>query len=244
MNLSINIRMELCARARAGRQWPEIGFSDRAANLLAQLLGISLKQRLSPLDERRLIQRSKWFDECCRDFFQRHPLAMCIELGAGLSTRFHRLSDTSDWPRFQWVEVDLPQVSAMKSEVLPAIDNYRLVSADIAEDDWLSLSGWKPEQPLLVLLESVAPELKANALLKLIEKLGKKAGPEKLQLVLDDQNQPAWLVWIKVLAVRCGLNIKLPITAHLSRLERQGFHVVRQKSFFGNAVVGLVLHHE
>lgn len=93
MNQSLDIHTALCARARAGRQWPEIGFNDQSASLLAQLLGINLKQRLSPMDERQLVQRSHWFDECCRDFFQRHPRAMCIELGAGLSTRFHRLSD-------------------------------------------------------------------------------------------------------------------------------------------------------
>src|SRR4051812_17243247 len=103
MALSLDIRKALCARAHARRQWPEMGFNDQSANLLAQLLGINLKQRLPLQDEQKIIERCQWFDERCLDFFQRHPRAMCIELGAGFSTRFHRLSDTADWPRFEWV---------------------------------------------------------------------------------------------------------------------------------------------
>jgi O-methyltransferase involved in polyketide biosynthesis len=242
MNLLLDMYLSLSARARAGRQWPEIGFSDHPASLLAQLLGVSLTQRLSPTDERRLIQRSQWFDECCRDFFLRHPQAMCIELGAGLSTRFHRLSDTADWPRFHWVEVDVPEVTALKQKVLPAIDNFRLVSANIVCDDWLSMSGWNSQQPLLVLLEAVTPGLKRDSLLILIKKLKQRLGATELEIVLDETRPGLWQGWLACLAKWANLRLRLPLTHDKAELEQQGFKITQIKSLLGNGSVGMVLH--
>lgn len=242
MNPSLDIHMALCARARAQRQWPEIGFSDQSASLLAQLLGINLRQRLSPLDERRLIQRSQWFDECCRDFFQRHPRAMCIELGAGLSTRFHRLSDTADWPRFTWVEVDLPQVTALKAGVLPTIDNYRLLSADIEQDDWMNLIGWT-SGPVLILLEAVAQELKGNSLLKLIYQLRQHFGAVEFEIVLDDLQPHPWQAWLNVVTSYVGIAYRAPIAVDIKKLEAQGFRLTRTENLLGNTALGMVINY-
>jgi O-methyltransferase involved in polyketide biosynthesis len=244
MTFSLDISMALCARAHA-QQWPEIGFSDQSASLLAQLLGISLSQRLSPAVERQLIQRSQWFDGICRDFFHRHPKAMCIELGAGLSTRFHRLSSTADWPRFQWADVDLPHVTISKAAVLPAIDNYRLVSADIANDDWLSLSGWERGQPLLIVLEGVASELKGDALLRLIYSLQQSANStQEIELVLDDVPVSHWKTWLKRCAFVLGTVARLPITSSIRALESRGFFVTQQKPLLGNTAVGVVINYK
>jgi len=244
MDFSLEVSMPLCARAHA-QQWPEIGFSDQAASLLAQLLGINLKQRLAPIAERQLIQRSQWFDEVCRDFLHRHPKAMCIELGAGLSTRFHRLSSTADWPRFHWVDVDLPHVIVSKAAVLPVIDNYRLVSADIANDDWLSLSGWVCSQPLLILLEGVAPELKGDVLLKLIYRLQQStSAAQEIEIVLDDAPISPWQKWRKFLAFALGISSRQPITSSLAALESNGFHIHQQKTLLGNTAVGVVINYK
>jgi len=244
MNFSLDVSMPLCARAHA-QNWPEIGFSDQSASLLAQLLGISLKQRLSPLAERQLIQRSQWFDEVCRNFFHRHPKAMCIELGAGLSTRFHRLSSTADWPRFEWVDVDLPHVTVSKAAVMPAIDNYRLVSADIANDDWLTLSGWERGQPLLIVLEGVASQLKGDDLLRVIYSLQKRANSaQEIELVLDDVCTSRLKTWLKRCAFMFGTAIRLPITSSIRALESRGFFVSQQKPLLGNTAVGVVINYK
>jgi len=245
MALSLDIRKALCARAHARRQWPEMGFNDQSANLLAQLLGINLKQRLPLQDEQKIIERCQWFDERCLDFFQRHPRAMCIELGAGLSTRFHRLSDTADWPRFEWVDVDLPQVTSSKAKVLPAIDNYRLVSADIMNDNWLSQSGWVAGRPLLILMEAVSSEIGDDAILKLLYRLRQAASSaEELELVLDVRQSSRWQVWLKTIAVAFGAGFTLPITSSVSTLEYLDYHITRQKKLLGNTAVGLVINYK
>lgn len=155
MASSANIYSALSARAYAQQLWPAIGFHDHAARSLAKLLGVNEPVKPDLSWGRGCLLRSQWFDERCRQFFQRYPQAMCIDLGAGLSTRFHRLSEAADWPRFSWVDVDLPEVIAIKARAIPKIDNYRLLPANIAKDDWLASSGWHPHTPLIITLESV-----------------------------------------------------------------------------------------
>jgi len=258
MAFSINVSASVCkalsARAHAGRQWPDLGFSDQFAQLLAQLLDISLKQRMPLPEERRLIERCQWFDDCCRHFFQRHPKAMCIELGAGLSTRFHRLSDTADWPRFQWVDIDMPQVTVSIAQVLPHIDNYTLIGADIMVDDWLRVSGWVEGQPLLVLMEGVAAELGGNATLQLIYRLRQQAASSReLELVLDDAYPGTWKAAFKNIAlgigVWFGLSIRnsaaaLPVTHCTSTLEYFGFKITHNKNLLGGRTLGLVMNYK
>jgi hypothetical protein len=249
MALSVDIPAAVCkalsARAHAGQQWPDMGFHDQFAHLLAQLLNISLKQRWPLPEERKFVERCQWFDDCCRHFLQRHPQAVCIELGAGLSTRFHRLSVTSDWPRFQWVDVDLPPLTDSKARVLPHIDNYTLIGADMLLDDWLRVSGWVHGQPLLVVMEGTATEIGTLATLHLINKLCQQAGSAiELEIVLDDWHPHGWQVFIKSLAVLFNGYLSLPITRCIPALERIGCKIPHKKDLLGGKALGLVINYQ
>jgi len=249
MELLVDIPAGVCkglsARAHAGREWPEIGFRDQFAHRLALMLGISLKQRWPLPEERKLVERCQWFDSCCRDFLQRHPQAMCIELGAGLSTRFHRLSATAEWPRFQWVDIDLPQITGFKARVLPHIDNYTLIGADIVVDDWLRISGWVREQPLLIVMEGVATKIGSEATAHLIQRLYRQVGSgSELEVVLDDRHpRDGWMIIKRVAAALTALST-LPISRYLSTLELPGCRVLHKKDLLGGKSLGLVINNQ
>ena len=249
MGLPVNIPIGICkalsARAHAGQQWPDMGFRDQFAHLLAQMLDISLKQRWPLSEERRLVERCQWFDDCCRDFLQRHPHAICIELGAGLNTRFHRLSDTADWPRFQWVDIDSPQITDSKARVLPHIDNYTLIGADIVLDDWLKVSGWVEGQPLLIVMEGVATEIGSKAVLHLIHQSIQQAGSAaELEFVLDDWYPRGWRAVIKNFLMAFNNYSDLPITRCISILELMGCDVLHKKDLLSGKALGLVINYQ
>lgn len=186
MAFSTNIYSALSARAYAEQSWPNIGFNDQAARALAKLLGVTAPLKNDPVWERHCLLRSQWFDERCRQFFKRYPQAMCIDLGAGLSTRFHRLSESDDWPRFSWVDVDLPDITALKAKVIPQIDNYRLISANIIKDDWLSASGWHPRTPLIITLESVLQGMNSADISAIFSTIAKHcAAGSNIEIVFD-----------------------------------------------------------
>lgn len=189
MATTTSIYDALSARAYAQQSWPELGFHDRAARLLARLLGINTPVRNDPLWERGCLVRSQWFDARCRRFFTLHPQGMCIDLGAGLSTRFHRLSEADDWPRFSWVDVDLPDITAIKSKAIPKIDNYQLIAANIVQDDWLAASGWHPNTPLIITLESVLSDMSLSEIYAVFAIIAKHCtAASQIEVVFDYPN--------------------------------------------------------
>lgn len=147
--------IELNLRAHA----QQLGITDPAAKFLLEQLGFgAYSDKRNSRAEMRALRRSGWFDRRCEAFFSRHPEALCIELGAGFSTRFHRLSARADWPRFHWLEVDTYEVIQQKNGLLPRIDNYELVASEITSPDWLQF--WEGE-PLMVIAEHQFMKLSA-----------------------------------------------------------------------------------
>ena len=87
---------------------------------------------------------------------------LIIEIAAGLSPR--GLTYASRWPEVQYLELDLPNMVAvkkarMKRLSLPA--NYRLASTDILADDFVDKLPIKPtvDQKLLVITEGLTDYL-------------------------------------------------------------------------------------
>jgi len=182
----------LSARAHARQRWPALGFVDEAAAILLEALGSEGQCICTDADtERRCLIRSQWFDHQCQSFFEKYPHGLCIDIGSGLNTRFHRLCSCADWPRFQWVDVDLPEVVLLKSSLIPKTDNYRMVSADIATDDWLDASGWQSGVPLIISLEGTLAGVSVAALMRLFEQIAKRCRGNEVTEVLFDYVQPA-----------------------------------------------------
>lgn len=194
----------LSARAHARQRWPALGFVDEAAAILLEALGGEGQCSSADADtERRCLIRSQWFDHQCQIFFEKNPHGLCIDIGSGLNTRFHRLCRCADWPRFQWVDIDLPEVVLLKSSLIPKTDNYRMVSADIAADDWLGASGWQSGKPLIISLEGALAHLPVSALMQLFEQIAKRCrGNEVTEVILDAQRAQTSFWQIKELSSR------------------------------------------
>lgn len=94
-----------------------------------------------PKDKRRIdkasLGRCQWIDKQVLRFFQCHPTGTGIEVNAGLSTRFHRLSDASDWPRFSWRTVNTEEVSGYVNLVFPVLDNHVSIVSDEPFEHWV-----------------------------------------------------------------------------------------------------------
>jgi O-methyltransferase involved in polyketide biosynthesis len=62
-----------------------------------------------------VVLRSQWFGQTVRRFLERHPDGLCINLGCGLDPSFEELEAAGD-SRFAWVDVDLPEVIAIRRQ--------------------------------------------------------------------------------------------------------------------------------
>ncbi|HEY7773999.1 MAG TPA: hypothetical protein VIC26_12520 [Marinagarivorans sp.] len=150
--ISQDLISTLALRARGNRTSQ---LFDNAASLLANQLGLDTVQALNT-KEQAALQRSEWLDRQVIDFLKQYPKALGIELGAGVSTRFHRISNTLAWPQFRWADINTPETHAFSQSLLPITDNYRSIGCDMYQHDWLFRAGWQPGLPLLIVLESPA----------------------------------------------------------------------------------------
>src|SRR5947209_17137710 len=82
---------------------------------------------------RQTALRGKLLDDRVRQFIGQHPEAVVVDLGAGLATPMQRVAPP---PTVDWYNVDLPNVIALREQVVPADDHAHSVAASLADDSW------------------------------------------------------------------------------------------------------------
>ena len=77
--------------------------------------------------------RAKMLDDRVRAFIGEHPDAVVVDLGAGLDSGFYRVGPPST---VDWYSVDLPGITALRDEVLPAAAQSRSVPVSLTDEHW------------------------------------------------------------------------------------------------------------
>ncbi|MFT3809505.1 MAG: class I SAM-dependent methyltransferase [Micropepsaceae bacterium] len=146
----------LSARALARRKYPKYGFSDPAAEDLAERLKVdTLRYAWSDITAGSCILRAQWFDRICADFIRRHDDAVVLSLGSGLNTMYERVAATAGQRMFRWIDSDLPDVVALRRDLFPE-DRRRVHKVlDLNAPDLLSEAGIDPGAPLLAVAEGL-----------------------------------------------------------------------------------------
>lgn len=159
--------LDLQWRARNGLS--QLGaIPDPAAKILLERLGFGIEKNIRFNEKNRLqALQSCWFDKECLRFFEQYPTALVVELGAGFSTRFHRLSSVLDWPRFRWLILDEQKVISKIQTVLPRIDNFELTCWR-ETNDWMD--QWQGES-IMILIEQKTIKMSAIDIKRFCHKL-------------------------------------------------------------------------
>ena len=77
--------------------------------------------------------RAQIFDNEAQKFIAAHPDAVVVQLGAGLDTRFERLGR----PQITaWYDLDLPEVIALRRQLLPESTNHYL-AISLFDESWM-----------------------------------------------------------------------------------------------------------
>ncbi|KAI1314112.1 S-adenosyl-L-methionine-dependent methyltransferase [Xylaria venustula] len=125
------------------------------------------KLPMPPTNAAGVALRTRFYDRWTAAFLAAHSRATVLHLACGLDSRNQRVS----WgPDVRWIDIDLPEVVALRGRVLPTSlpgQDYRLVAADITGDAWLKETP--TDRPVLVVMEgllSYLPPEDATAVLK------------------------------------------------------------------------------
>lgn len=84
--------------------------------------------------------RTLAFDRWVQRFLEEHPRGTVVELGVGLNSRYERL----DNGQAQWIELDLPDTIALRSQFFENTSNRQLLAASAADPAWVEVVKQTP----------------------------------------------------------------------------------------------------
>jgi O-methyltransferase involved in polyketide biosynthesis len=135
-NIEETSLLPLWSRAKVSREYSS-WFNDTKAIELIEKIDYDfsiLKKNFSQNQFMALfmVARAKEFDDKIRAFITEHPRASVINLGAGLDTTFYRV----DNGLVQWYDLDLPDIMAIRKQLLPTTDRIKYISKSIFDSSW------------------------------------------------------------------------------------------------------------
>ena len=112
--------------------------------------------------------RARTLDNWTSEFMAAEPEATVLHLACGLDTRVHRLAPA---PSVRWVDVDHPEVIALRERLLPppAAADYRTIGASVTDDGWID--AVPADRPTVAVFEGLTMYLReeeGNALIQRI----------------------------------------------------------------------------
>ncbi|WAS99377.1 class I SAM-dependent methyltransferase [Nannocystis punicea] len=119
--------------------------------------------------------RAHIFDGWTRDFLSRHPRATVVHMGCGLDTRVFRVDPG---PAVRWIDVDYPEVIALRERLYPAREGYSMIATSVTAPGWIETIP--ADRPTLILAEGlmmyVGVEEAPRLIGRLLEKFEKNGG--------------------------------------------------------------------
>jgi len=164
--VSQTLLIPLVIRAHEGSR-PKSLFRDEAAeNVVASLPAETFDFPMHPFMSIGTAVRVRYFDDLTKDFLNSAEDPVVVQLGCGLDTRFAR----TDMGKGVHIGIDLPEVIAMRREILPQ-ENERNMSwaGDLLERDWMDkLEREYPGRRFLFIVEGVLMYFTEDNVRKLI----------------------------------------------------------------------------
>ena len=104
------------------------------------------------LSEVGCVVRGWYFDRAVRRFIEAHPHPVVVNVGCGLDTRFQRIGDR----KAVFYDLDLPEVIALRRELIPEQPGNIYIAASLLETDWMDdLRRRHPDGEFIFIVEGV-----------------------------------------------------------------------------------------
>lgn len=123
-----------------------------------------------------MAMRAATFDRWLRQRLEDAPEATVLHLGCGMDSRVCRVGEQNHL----WYDIDFPTVIAQRKRYYPERDRYKMLSANVTEDDFLSEVAGKSA---IVVMEGISMYLKPEQLQDLMARLCNRF--EQVSLLMD-----------------------------------------------------------
>jgi O-methyltransferase involved in polyketide biosynthesis len=113
---------------------PDAVIDDPLAVELVERIDYPFAERFgSPVAAEWQALRARCFDDELLRFLAAHPAGTVVALGEGLETQFWRVGSG----RVSWLTVELPELVALRRELLPAAPNLRILECSALDPAWM-----------------------------------------------------------------------------------------------------------
>lgn len=149
--VSETLMIPLHARALEQRQPQPLVRDPIAAEIVERIDYPWHRIRVNRHDLAAMMVRLREFDRMARAFLAEHPAATVVHIGCGLDARFQRV----DNGLVRWFDLDLPDVIALRKQVLPESRRDRYVACSVFDAAWMDVVDAAGAGPFLFLAEAV-----------------------------------------------------------------------------------------
>lgn len=148
--LSSTMLIPLWAKAVESRKENPLLYDAQALSMFQSIDYDFAKLKQAKSSQIGCCARALVLDEMAQDFIAKYPDAIIVHLGAGLDARYERLGqpDVS-----AWYDVDLPDVMALRRQLLPESNNHYLAMS-LFDRDWI-IKIQNEAKPVLLIAEGV-----------------------------------------------------------------------------------------
>ena len=164
--------MLLTLRGRADEQLHSHPlFQDRLAVEWSKLLpwdkGLEAIYSKSKLIQTSFAVRAYHHDQIASRHIANHSNPVVVELGAGLSTRFHRIGENT----YRWLELDLPVVTELRHKLDTQTQQHQFISASVMDFDWMNAVPDVGHENILFIAEGLLPYFKTSEVQRLVSQM-------------------------------------------------------------------------
>ena len=129
-----------------------------------------LDKYFTPIAQLPWAIRAYLFDQIVQDHLAVHPDVQVIELGAGLSTRYHRIGQSCR----SWIELDLPEVTTLRRQLEQETEHHRFYSQSVMDFSWMDELDANSPESLLIIAEGLLMYFDVTQVQELIQQLRKR----------------------------------------------------------------------
>jgi O-methyltransferase involved in polyketide biosynthesis len=129
--------------------------------------------------------RAKMLDDRVRSFTFEHPDAVVVDLGAGLDTGMQRVKPPTT---VDWYSVDLPNVIALRDELVPAAGPAHSVAASVADDSWTDTIP--ADRPTMLIADGLLAFLSEDVIIRLFRHIADHFGSG--EMAFNDYGRIGW----------------------------------------------------
>ena len=130
-----------------------------------------------------IVVRTELLDHATRNFIQKYPNAVVINIGCGLDTRFAQVDNGN----IHWYDLDLPEVIQIRQNFFVETDRYRMIAKSVFDDAWLDKIR-ETDKPVLIIAEGILMYFTVQEVKTLLNKLISKFPMAEMLLEVMSQD--------------------------------------------------------